>query len=77
MRTAKDLLEQARKLPARERQKLIRGLQGIDQAAHPDLASRKKALRDFLAMAGKGASGRSDVSSNKTKHFAAVSRRAR
>ncbi len=74
MRTVEEILEQAKRLPPRERRRLIDELEEslpADEATEPEPAWLA-AMERWLALAGTGHSDYTDVSSDKYKHLADI-----
>ena len=82
MHKVERIIEQARRLPARDRQKLIAALTGsrsngkraskATKRRAASMTDRLAALDGFLALAGTAHSDYTDVSSDKYKHLAAI-----
>jgi hypothetical protein len=69
--TVEEILDQVRRLPEEERQRLVADLQA-DHARPASEDRRRAAMRRWLARAGTGHADVDDVSSNKNRHLAEI-----
>lgn len=69
--TLEEILAQARRLPEDQRRRLVADLQA-DKAAPASEICRQNAMKRWLARAGGGHAGVSDISSNKNEHLAEI-----
>jgi len=73
MPALKQVLDQAKRLPARERQRLIQELEAsAAERVRQRGNQRPQGLDMFLALAGRAHSRHSDVASDKAKHLGEI-----
>ena len=73
MPALKRVLDQARRLPTRERQRLIQELEAsLAESVQQRGGQRSRGLDMFLAVAGRAHSRHSDVASDKAKHLGEI-----
>jgi hypothetical protein len=70
--TLEEILEQARRLPEEQQQRLVADLQA-DQNASPSEGRRQQAMKRWLARAGTGHADAADISSRKNEYLAEAS----